>query len=66
MKILIQHKATGRFLAEDGVWTDDEGEAKDFLNANKASLHCRERGLRDVQITLKFETGLPDINMAVQ
>jgi len=66
VKILIQHKATGRFLAVDGAWTDDEGTAKDFSNASKASLHCRERALKDVQITLRFETGLPDINMPVQ
>ncbi|MBI4663418.1 MAG: hypothetical protein HY735_31845 [Verrucomicrobia bacterium] len=65
MKILIQHKGNGRFLTGDGTWSDDDQSAKDFANASQAVQFCKERGLKDVQVTLRFETGLPDIALSV-
>ena len=66
MKIFIQHKGTGRYLSEEGVWVDDGGLAKDFANAPSAVQFCKERGLKDVQISLKFQTGLPDLNLPAE
>lgn len=65
LKILIQHKGTGRYLTEDGAWVDLEEGAKDFPNASRAVDFCREHKLKDVQITLRFDTGLPDIALPV-
>lgn len=65
LKILIQHKGTGRYLTEDGAWVDQEEGAKDFPNASRAVDFCREHKLKDVQITLRFNTGLPDIALPV-
>ena len=66
MNIFIQHKGTGRFLSEEGVWVDDAELAKDFANAPSAVQFCKERSLKDVQISLKFQTGLPDIHLPVE
>jgi len=65
LKILIQHKGTGRYLTEDGLWMDEDEGAKDFPNASRAVDFCREHQLKDVQITLRFDTGLPDIALPV-
>lgn len=65
LRILVQHKGTGCFLTEDGAWVEEGNLARDFANASIASQFCKERDLKDVQITLRFETGLPDIFLSV-
>ena len=66
LKILLQHKGTGRYLTEAGAWVDREDDAKDFADSACATKFSKEHALKDVQITLRFETGLPDIALPVE
>jgi hypothetical protein len=63
MRILVQHKGTGLYVTDEGTWHKDFRTARDFASTSSASEFCRERGLQDVHIALKFEGGLIDITL---
>lgn len=61
MKILLQQKQTGEYFKEDGVWTRDPAEAKDFLSSTKAIEFCVMNKVSGVHLVLKFEEQHYDI-----
>jgi hypothetical protein len=63
MKILIQHKGTGLYVTDEGIWHKDIQTAHNFESTSSASQFCHERGLCDVHIALKFEGGLMDLTL---
>ena len=65
LKILIQDRRTGCYWGAQGTWEQEPALAQDFVNTTVASQLCRENKLRDVQITLKFGNGNPDIVLPV-
>lgn len=55
MKVLLQHKASGLYLKEHGVTTDDCAEALDFLSSTQAIEFCAARKITGMQIVLRFD-----------
>ncbi|EEF61767.1 hypothetical protein [Pedosphaera parvula] len=64
MRILIQNCKTYLYLKAPGEWTASADEATDFKRSVDALTHCAKANLEDVQIVLKFPTGLYDVNIA--
>ena len=61
MRILLQHKETGRYVRDAGAWTHEPADAMDFLSSTKAIEFCALNKIAGVQLVLKFEEQLYDI-----
>lgn len=55
MKFLIQHKKTKLFLKQDGTWTRDLDQGKDFASSIAAVNYCLTEKMQEVFIVLAFE-----------
>ena len=56
MRVLLQARETGLFYKEDGTWTDDRDQAKEFSSSREAANKCRSEKL---QADLFFAFGDP-------
>ncbi len=54
MKILLQHKTTGLYLQQPGVWTRDIQAATDFRTSQNAIKHVHAECLTEVQVVAVF------------
>jgi hypothetical protein len=55
MKIFLQDKRTGFYVAGGNEWSESSSEAFDFPNYDKAVAFAVEYGLPRVQVVLKFQ-----------
>jgi hypothetical protein len=56
MKVLIEHKRTGKFLAKLGGWTTDYRKAKHFKQSISAIDYVVKEKLVEVYLLLVFST----------
>lgn len=61
MRIVLQHKTTGLYFQDVGVWTHTSADAMDFVSSNEAIGFCQLNKIKDLQIVLKFEQEQYDI-----
>ena len=62
MKVLVKSSATRQFVAENGTWTSDPSQARDFVTSSNAVLFCSLHALHDSELILMTpyqELGLP-------
>lgn len=52
LKRVIRNRASRAFLAEDGSWTKDLGQAQSFPNMEALVQEAQERALKDVELML--------------
>jgi hypothetical protein len=52
LKRVIRNRATRAFLAEDGTWTKDLGQAQEFPNMEALVQEAQRRALKDVELML--------------
>jgi hypothetical protein len=57
MKILLQHKTTGLYLQQPGVWTRDIQTATDFRTSQNALKYIFAECMTEVQIVAVFVVG---------
>jgi hypothetical protein len=55
MKIFLQDKRTGLYVAGGNEWSETSTEALDFPNYYRAVAFAIEHGLSRVQVVLKFQ-----------
>ena len=55
MRILLQHKKTGHYFKDVGMWTQQAAEAMDFVSSTKAIDFCVLNKITDAQLVLKFD-----------
>ena len=53
-RILVQHRRTEKFLADDNRWTTDAARARNFQNTLSALAHCFQYDLAQAQIVVKW------------
>jgi hypothetical protein len=63
MRIVLQHKGTGLYFQDIGVWTRDSSNAMDFVSSTSAIQFCEINKIDSAQIVLKFEQENYDIVM---
>jgi hypothetical protein len=61
MRIVLQHKTTGLYFQDVGVWTHTSTDAMDFVSSSAAIEFCQINKIEDLQIVLKFEQERYDI-----
>lgn len=66
MRILLQHKQTGRYFRDIDSWVHEASTAMDFVSSTKAIDFCVTNKLNDVQLVLKFEEQRYDIVLPVE
>jgi hypothetical protein len=54
LKRLIVDCDTGQFLAPEGKWTPNEGEALEFSDTTSAIVACGALGIKTAQVLLRF------------
>jgi len=54
MKVLLQHRESGRYLQEVGMTTPDSADAMDFLSSTQAIEFCARHKITGMQIVLRF------------
>lgn len=54
MKVLLQHKESGRYLKDVGITTPDAMDAMDFLSSTQAIEFCAQHKISSMQIVLRF------------
>jgi hypothetical protein len=55
VRVLVQDKATRKFLCGSRDWTGHEPEATDFQKTVRAIEHCLRERIFDAQLVLTFE-----------
>jgi len=55
MRILVQSNDTLLFYKGIDEWTSDTDEAIDFISSTVADRICREHGLSNVRMVVKFD-----------
>ena len=55
MRILVQSKDTSLFYKGIDEWTSDSNEAIDFISSTVADRICKEHGLSNVRMVVKFD-----------
>ena len=66
MRILLQHKQTGRYFSDIDSWVPNAAAAKDFVSSTAAIDFCVANKLKGVQLVLKFEEQRYDIVMPME
>jgi hypothetical protein len=59
-KFLVRHISRNKFLSPAGRWVKRAEAALNFPNLLNAINTCLGRGLRDVELILRFEGDRPD------
>jgi hypothetical protein len=57
---LLRHKGSEEFF-KDGGWTTDPEEARNFSNALEVAETCARFDLREVELTLRFDSRASDV-----
>lgn len=65
MRILLQQRETGQYFKDIGNWTENSGEAMNFLSSTAAIDFCVLNKFSGVQIVLKFDEQRYDIVLPV-
>ncbi len=55
MKKLVRHRVTKAFLTKEGAWTEDIGQARQFLSHLEARDEARRLGLNEVEFYFYFD-----------
>ncbi|MBI3849498.1 MAG: hypothetical protein HY298_04290 [Verrucomicrobia bacterium] len=55
MRILVQSRETLLFYKGIGEWTSDSEDAFDFISSSVAERICREHGLTNVRMLVRFD-----------
>lgn len=61
MKVVLQHKLSMLYLGNDGSWTANPMDARDFGASLKAMDFLESRHMEDVNVVLKFDNTKYDI-----
>ena len=56
MRVLVQNCITRKFLGEDGLWLNNQAEAKVFRAGLEALDFCFANKLDDVQVVMHFDS----------
>ncbi|MGA2174462.1 MAG: hypothetical protein ABSH38_05720 [Verrucomicrobiota bacterium] len=59
-KLLVRHVSLNKFLSPAGRWVKRAEAASNFPNLLNAINTCLGRGLKDVELILRFEGHKPD------
>jgi len=59
-KFLVRHVSRDRFLSPAGHWVKTPDAATNFPNLLSAINTCLGRGLKDVELILRFDGNRPD------
>jgi hypothetical protein len=59
-KLLVRHVALGKFLGPAGRWVKRAESAFNFPNLLNAINTCLGRRLKDVELILRYDDGMPD------
>jgi len=59
-KLLVRHSSRNKFLSPTGRWVKRAEAALNFPNLLNAINTCLGRGLKDVELILRFEGNTPD------
>ena len=62
-KLLVRHVARNKFLSPAGRWVKGAEAAFNFPNLLNAINTCLGRGLKDVELILRFEGNRPDCHI---
>jgi hypothetical protein len=60
IKLLVRHVGSNKFLKSTGRWTKKAEAAFNFPNLLNAIHFCLAKGLRDVELILRFEGDADD------
>lgn len=61
MKVVLQHRLSLLYFGNDGNWTANQQEARDFGASLKAMDFLEARRLEDTHVVLKFDNTKYDI-----
>jgi len=64
-KLLVRHVARNKFLSPAGRWVKRAEAAFNFPNPLNAINACLVRGLKNVELILRFEGHTPDCHLAL-
>jgi len=59
-KLLVRHMTLGKFLNPAGRWVKKAEAAFNFPNLLNAINTCLGRRLKDVELILRYDGGMPD------
>jgi len=54
MKVIVQHLFSKRYWSPQDTWADDPAWARVFDSTTAAVQTCARRGVRDIEIALRF------------
>jgi len=60
-KFLVRHVSLNKYLGPAGCWVKRAEAAFDFLHPLNAISTCLARGLKDVELILRFDGDRPDL-----
>lgn len=68
IKRVILNRATGRYFVEQegGGWVDSPEDATQYEKVSRMVEVCRDFGLEDVDLVLKFDCGEPVESIAIR
>jgi len=65
-KLLVRHLSFNKFLSPAGRWVKRAEAASNFPNLLNAINTCIGRGLKDVELILRFDGNRPDHRIPLQ
>jgi hypothetical protein len=65
MDVLIHNLGNGKFLGFFKEWTADDRRTVFFDSTIDALVFCRDCGLKDVELVIRFDDGNPDLHLPV-
>ncbi len=60
IKRVLRHRNSREYFKEGG-WTTNPEEAKSFADIVEAAETCAQHGLNDVELALRYESGVGDV-----
>jgi hypothetical protein len=65
MRVLLRHPETGMFYAGPGQWTDNDHEAIDFEETDRAMDEVWEAKLGKIEVLTKFDEPAFEIPLSI-
>jgi hypothetical protein len=57
---LVRHRRLGTYF-RDGGWTGNLEEARSFSTIEEVAETCRRHQLKEVELVLRFDAGIPEL-----